>query len=198
MQRRGQSGVPTKVQRGGPKARKAPTAKVSIDDLQRQLERRTHERDETLEQLTATAELLEVISRSALNLQLVLDSIVKTASRLCDAEFAIIFKLDNGKYHVAASNNADEAFVKYASEHPIPPGRGSLIGRTALEAKTVHLPDCLADPEYTYVEYQQAGKYRSDLGVPLLREGTPIGVIALMRTVVKPFTEREIKLVETF
>jgi len=106
--------------------------------------------------------------------------------------------LDGGKYHVAASNNADEAFVRYAAKHPIPPGRGSLIGRTALEGKTVHLPDCLADPEYTYVDYQQAGKYRSDLGVPLLREGVPIGVIALMRTEVKPFTDKQIELVETF
>jgi GAF domain-containing protein len=180
----------------GPKARRRETTRrivkpSSITTLKKQL-------DDALEQQVATAELLNAISRSAFDLQPVLDSIVSTASRLCDAEFAIIFKLDKGKYHIVASNNADEVFVKYASEHPIAPGRGSLIGRTALEGKTVHLPDCLADPEYTFVEYQQAGRYRSDLGVPLLRDGVPIGVIALMRTTVKPFTDKEIALVETF
>jgi len=88
--------------------------------------------------------------------------------------------------------------LNHASQHPIAAERGSLIGRTALEKKTVHLPDCLADPEYTYLEYQSLGKYRSMLGVPLLREGIPIGVIGLMRTVVMPFTEKQIELVTTF
>ena len=153
---------------------------------------------ESLQQQTATADVLKVISRSAFDLDPVLDSIVETASRLCEAEFAVIFKLQDGMYHIAASNNADEAFLKYASAHPISPSRGSLIGRAALEGKTVHLADCLADPEYTYFDYQNAGKYRSDLGVPLLREGVPIGVIALMRKEVRPFSDKQIELVETF
>ena len=153
---------------------------------------------QSLQQQTATADVLKVISRSTFDLQPALDSIVETAAQLCEAEFAIIFKLQDGNYHVVASNNADEAFVKFASEHPIPPGRGSLIGRVALEGKTIHLPDCLADPEYTNVEYQAAGKYRTDLGVPLLRDGIPIGVIALMRTAVRPFTDKQIELVTTF
>src|SRR5436309_15734409 len=116
--------------------------------------------------------------------------IVRTASCLCKAEFALIYKLRDGKYHLAATNNTASAFVKYASEHPLSPGRGSLIGRVALEQKTVHLPDCLADPEYVALEYQRAGKYRTSLGVPLQQQGAAVGVIALMRAVVKPFTDK--------
>ena len=118
---------------------------------------------------------------------------------MCAAEYAFIYKLqDDGKYHMAANHGADQLFLKYAVEHPLTPGRGSLVGRTALERKTVHMPDCLADPEYVALEYQSVGHYRSNLGVPLLREGVPIGVIILMRAVVMPFTDRQIELVTTF
>ena len=153
---------------------------------------------ESLQQQTATAEVLKVISRSAFDLQPILDTIVQTASRLCDAEFAQIYKLQDDKYHLAATNNTATDFVRYSADHPLSPGRGSLVGRTALDRKTVHLPDCLADPEYEALEYQSMGQYRSILGVPLLREGVPIGVIALMRAVVLPFTDKQIELVSTF
>ena len=147
---------------------------------------------------TATSDVLNAIRRSTFQLQPVLDTIVQTASRLCDAEFALIFMLREDQYHVVAANKASDAFVKHASEHPIPPGRDFLVGRTALERKTIHLPDCLADPEYTLLDYQALGNYRSMLGVPLLRENVPIGVIALVRTIVMPFTDKQIDLVKTF
>jgi signal transduction histidine kinase len=153
---------------------------------------------ESLQQQTATSDVLGVISRSKFDLQPVLDTIVEAASRLCDAEFAIIRTLRDGKYHIVAANNAEAAFIKYAIEHPVSPGRGSLVGRTALECKTIHLPDCLADSEFTFIDHQSIGKFRTMLGVPLLREGIPIGIVVLLRSDVKPFTDKQIELVETF
>jgi two-component system NtrC family sensor kinase len=153
---------------------------------------------EALERQKATRDILNTISSSTTELQPILDTIVRTASRLCDAEFALIYKLQDGKYHLAATNNTATAFVKYASKHPLSPGRGSLIGRVAFEQKTVHLPDCLADPEYIALDYQRAGKYRTSLGIPLQQGAAPVGVIALMRAVVKPFTDKQIELVTTF
>jgi signal transduction histidine kinase len=142
--------------------------------------------------------VLGVISRSPSQLQPVLDTIVATASRLCSAEYAGAYRLRDGLYHLSSANNVEAAFIKYIAKHPIAPGRGSLVGRTAVESKTIHIPDCLVDPEYTFHENQRIGKFRSMLGVPLLREGVPIGVISLVRTVVKPFTDRQIELVTTF
>jgi GAF domain-containing protein len=153
---------------------------------------------ESLQQQTATADVLRVISNSPTNIQPVLDAIVQTAGELCASEYAIFFRLQDGKYHVAASNNTAAEYVKYLTEHPISIDRGSLVGRTALERRSVHIPDCLADPEYTGHEYARVGKHRSMLGVPLLRDGAPIGVIGLLRTSVRPYTEKQIELVTTF
>ena len=139
-----------------------------------------------------------MISGSPRDIQPVLDAIVRIAGELCAAEYSILFKLRDGKYHVASSNKAAAEFVKFFSEHPICVDRGSLVGRTALARCSVHIEDCLTDPEYTLHEAARLGRHRTMLGVPLLREGAPIGVIGLLRTAVKPFTRKQIELVTTF
>jgi GAF domain-containing protein len=153
---------------------------------------------ESLQQQTATADVLKVISRSTFDLQSVLDVLVESAAQLCDADKAFIFQQDGSLYRLAANYGFSPEFEEWTKQNPIVPGRGTTTGRAALEGKTVHVPDVLADPEYTGTEYQSRGGFRTNLGIPLMREGVTIGVFALTRSVVKPFTEKQIDLVTSF
>jgi GAF domain-containing protein len=165
-----------------------------------ELNKRTNDLQESLEYQTATGGVLQVISRSGAELDPVLDTLVETATRICAADYSVIMMLrsQDGLYHLNAAFGCTPEFEDFLERNPIAPGRGSLVRRTALEKRVIHIEDAATDSEYTWSELQQLGGFHTGLGVPLLRDDAVIGVIALVRLRVEPFTERQIELVRTF
>jgi len=164
-------------------------------------QQRTRELTESLEQQTATSELLSVISRSKFELQPILQSVVDTAARLCRAEQSMIYRLEGGVYRFAAAASGQlipPAYLEIERQTPISPGPGTVVGRAAMNRRVVLIEDAWTDPLYEKKEDAKIGGVHSMIGVPLMREGEPIGVIGLARTAVEPFVEREIELVRTF
>jgi signal transduction histidine kinase len=178
----------------------AAQAVIAIENtrLLNELRQRTDDLTESLEQQTATSKVLEVISRSAFDLQAVFETVAESSVRLCGADRAFIQRFDGELLHMEVAYNASREFTEFMQQNPIRPGRTSASGRAALERRTVHIPDVLADPEYTF-RSKEVEAIRTVLAVPILKGEELLGVMIIFHLEgVRPFTDKQIALVETF
>jgi GAF domain-containing protein len=210
MQRRGESGRPVKGQRR-PKARKAPTARVSTTDLQEQVVALTRELTEAREELTealeyqsATGEVLNVISSSPGDMKPVFEAMLANALHICEAKFGHLLLYDGERFHATHLHDVPKAYREYWQKHgPIRPGPKTGLARLAREKRTFHIPDLKADAAYAardplrVATVEQAGA-RSLAGVPMLKEDKLVGAIVIYRQEVRPFTERQVELLKNF
>ena len=201
MQRRGRSGQPVKGQSAnGPKARNAPTAQVATADLQEQLDRRTRERDEALEQLAATSEVLQVISSSPGELEPVFQAMLANATNLCGAKFGHMYLRRGDAFELAATHNTPPDFADERKRAPYRLDRGNSPTNQMVRTKSVvHVADLRSHESYLSrdpraVAAVELGGVRSVILVPMLNEGEVVGGFAIYRQEVRPFTDKQIEL----